>query len=51
EEFKRYFESKSWYNGTIPAEEFDANQSERFNDVEKANINALVAIAQERGLR
>ena len=51
EEFKRYFESKSWYNGTIPAEEFDANQSERFNDIEKANINALVAIAQERGLR
>lgn len=51
EEFKRYFESKSWYNGTIPAEEFDANQNERFNDVERANINALVAIAQERGLR
>lgn len=51
EEFKRYFESKSWYNGTIPAAEFDANQSERFNDVEKANINTLVSIAEERGLR
>ena len=51
EEFKRYFESKSWYHGTVPAEEFDANQSERFSDTERANINALVRIAEERGLR
>ena len=51
EEFKRYFESKSWYRGTIPAEEFDANQNERFNDTERANINKLVRIAEERGLR
>ena len=51
EEFKRYFESKEWYEGTIPAEEFDANQNERFNEYEKANINALVKIAQERGIR
>ena len=51
EEFKRYFESKSWYRGTIPAEEFDANQNERFNDTERANIDALVRIAEERGLR
>lgn len=51
EEFRRYFESKDWYKGTIPAEEFDANQNERFNEYEKANINALVKIAQERGIR
>ena len=51
EEFRRYFESKAWYKGTIPAEEFDANQNERFNEYEKANINALVKIAQERGIR
>ena len=51
EEFKRYFESKEWYEGTIPAEKFDANQNERFNEYEKANINALVKIAQERGIR
>lgn len=51
EEFRRYFESKDWYRGTIPAEEFDANQNERFNEYEKANINALVKIAQERGIR
>lgn len=51
EEFKRYFESKSWYNGTIPAEEFDANQNERFNEYEKANINLLVKEAQDRGIR
>lgn len=51
EEFRRYFESKSWYKGTIPAEEFDANQNERFNEYEKGNINALVRIAEERGIR
>lgn len=51
EEFRRYFESKSWYNGTIPAEEFDANQNERFNDNEKSNISTLVRIAEERGIR
>ena len=51
EEFKRYFESKNWYRGTIPAEEFDANQNERFNETERANINKLVRIAEERGLR
>ena len=51
EECRRYFESKDWYRGTIPAEEFDANQNERFNEYEKANINALVKIAQERGIR
>ena len=51
EEFKRYFESKSWYRGTIPAEEFDANQNERFNETERANIDALVRISEERGLR
>ena len=51
EEFKRYFESKSWYRGTIPAEEFDANQNARFNDTERANINKLVRIAEARGLR
>lgn len=51
EEFKRYFESKSWYRGTIPADEFDANQNDRFNEYEKANIALLVKIAEERGLR
>ena len=44
EEFKRYFESKDWYKGRIPADE-------RFNEYEKANINTLVKIAQERGIR
>ena len=51
EEFRSYFESKSWYKGTIPAEEFDANQNERFNEYEKANISLLVKVAEERGLR
>lgn len=51
EEFRRYFESKRWYKGTVPAEEFDANQNERFNEYEKGNINLLVRIAEERGIR
>ena len=50
-EFRRYFERKSWYSGTIPADEFDANQDERFNEYEKENISTLVRIAEQRGIR
>lgn len=50
-EFKEYFESKSWYKGTIPADEFDADQDSHFNECERANIKLMVAVAQERGIR
>lgn len=38
---QQYFDSKSWYNGTISPEEFDANLDSRLNDVERANIEII----------
>lgn len=37
-----YFNSKSWYQGTIDPETFDAQQSEIFNEYEIANISKIV---------
>ena len=36
-----YFNSKSWYQGTIDPETFDAEQSSIFNEYEVANINKI----------
>lgn len=41
EKYKTYFESKSWYEGTITAETFDANYENELNEVEKANIELI----------
>lgn len=41
ERFKSYFESKSWYEGTVQPEEFDANYENELNDIEKANIELI----------
>ena len=38
---QQYFDSKSWYNGTISTDEFDANLDSRLNDVERANIEII----------
>lgn len=38
---QQYFDSKSWYSGTISPEEFDANLDSRLNDVERANIEII----------
>ena len=38
---QQYFDSKSWYNGTIRPDEFDANLDSRLNDVERANIEII----------
>lgn len=38
-----YFNSKSWYQGTIEAEEFDAMQDSVFNEYEMANIEMIAA--------
>ena len=51
EEIRSYFESKSWYKGTIPPEEFDADQESHFNEYELANLSLLVSVAEQRGLR
>ena len=44
---KRYFESCSWYNGTIDPEEFDNNMDSRLNSCEKANIKVLKNLEEE----
>lgn len=41
ERYKSYFESKSWYEGTVQPEEFDANYENELNDIEKANIELI----------
>lgn len=38
---QQYFDSKSWYNGAISPDEFDANLDSRLNDVERANIEII----------
>lgn len=38
---QQYFDSKSWYNGTISPDEFDTNLDSRLNDVERANIEII----------
>ena len=38
---QQYFDSKSWYNGIISPDEFDANLDSRLNDVERANIEII----------
>ena len=38
---QQYFDSKSWYIGTISPDEFDANLDSRLNDVERANIEII----------
>lgn len=41
ENLKNHFESTSWYEGTIPAEQFNSDQV--FNDFEKKISNSLRA--------
>ncbi|WP_461810817.1 YARHG domain-containing protein [Faecalimonas sp.] len=44
EKMKIYFESKSWYHGTIEPQEFDAQYETILNDVEKGNIQLIKSI-------
>lgn len=41
EKYKAYFESKSWYKGTIEPEVFDANYENELNEIEKANVELI----------
>lgn len=41
EKMKMYFESKSWYSGTIESSEFDAYYDSILSEVEKANIQLI----------
>ena len=41
-EYRDYFNSKSWYQGTIDPQTFDAQQSSIFNETELANIQKIL---------
>lgn len=45
---REYFESKSWYHGTIDPAEFDGNEGSYFNDCEMRNRELMVRIRNER---
>lgn len=45
-ELKEYFNSKSWYNGTVEPEDF---QESWLNDIEKKNATFLTQLEEERG--
>lgn len=45
--YKSYFESQSWYKGTVDPDEFDANFENELNDIEKANIELIKKYEQK----
>ncbi|MDO5131835.1 MAG: YARHG domain-containing protein [Eubacteriales bacterium] len=45
---RTYFESKSWYKGTIDAEEFDSNLYSYFNEFEAGNFSMLAQVRESR---
>lgn len=36
-----YFDSKSWYKGTVSPEDFDANMESRLSKIERANVEMI----------
>ena len=45
EPFKTYFAGQSWYEGTVPSDQFHADQV--FNDFEKKNVELIKQIEDE----
>lgn len=45
---REYFESKSWYRGTIEPEAFDGNEGMYFNEYESANREVMAKIRSSR---
>ncbi|MEE1086124.1 MAG: YARHG domain-containing protein [Schaedlerella sp.] len=48
-ELQRYFDSQSWYNGTISASEFDSRYSGSLSEIEKKNAEYLLSQENARG--
>ena len=46
-ELQNYFDSKSWYNGTIDPDDFDNNYE--LSDIERANVELLKNAMDARG--
>lgn len=40
-ELQSYFESKSWYNGNVSPEDFDASMDSRLSKTERANVEMI----------
>lgn len=49
QDLSNYFNSKSWYSGTIDPYVFDANENSYFNSVEKQNRDLIKGILYEKG--
>ncbi|MBR1482301.1 MAG: YARHG domain-containing protein [Ruminococcus sp.] len=47
-ELQSYFDSQSWYKGTISPADFDESS---LNTYEEANVNTILAVMTERGYR
>lgn len=47
-EIQAYFNSKSWYRGTIPAASFNEGV---LSTIERSNVNTIVSVMQEFGYR
>ena len=47
-EVREYFESKSWYRGTLDPAAFDGNESSYFNQYEMSNRELMAKIRTER---
>lgn len=47
-QIRDYFESRSWYNGTINGAAFDANAGTYLNEIERANISFIAQYEQQR---
>ena len=43
-----YFNSKSWYQGTIDPDTFDAEQNSIFNEHELANISKIAEWEEQK---
>lgn len=48
DDLRRHFEATSWYRPSYTPEEFDAAASDLLSDVERANIDTILSIEQER---
>ena len=46
-EIRDYFESRSWYNGTINGPDFDANAGAYLNEIERTNISFISQYEQQ----
>lgn len=48
EELNEYFQSKSWYEGYLTADEFDDSV---LSDIERKNLDTIVNYEKEHGYR